>query len=127
MLDNVSSELGMRKELFRISTGSKVDCPPSTIGSSNHSFQLGFSSGKSKGKRVFSLAGGEYGYRDREIGEYLKKDPTAVTGYLQHREGLREELEKVVEDPPFSNPGKLSRIANSYKFNRTQIFADEHR
>jgi hypothetical protein len=27
--------------------------------------------------------------------------PFLVTGYLQHREGLRKELGKVIEDPPY--------------------------
>jgi REP element-mobilizing transposase RayT len=50
------------------------------------------------GRRVFSLVAKGYGYRGREIAEYLRKDPAAVTGYLQQGEGLMGEVEKVVED-----------------------------
>jgi hypothetical protein len=50
------------------------------------------------GRRVFSLVAKGYGYRGREIAEYLRKDPAAVTGYLRQGEGLMGEVEKVVED-----------------------------
>jgi hypothetical protein len=39
------------------------------------------------------------GKRGREIvEEYLRKDPTAVTGYLRQGEGLKREVEKVVSE-----------------------------
>jgi hypothetical protein len=32
------------------------------------------------------------------VEEYLRKDPTAVTGYLRQGEGLKREVEKVVSE-----------------------------
>ena len=52
------------------------------------------SSGKAgtvmKARRVFSQTAKRYGYRGKEIAEYLKKDPASVTGYLQGEQYDRE-------------------------------------
>jgi hypothetical protein len=43
-----------------------------------------------KARRVFSQTAKRFGYRGREIAEYLRKDPASVTGYLQGEEYHRE-------------------------------------
>jgi chromosomal replication initiation ATPase DnaA len=50
------------------------------------------------GRRVFSLVAKEYGYKGKGIGEYLKKDPAAVTGYVRKGDKLQAEVEKVIAD-----------------------------
>ncbi len=47
------------------------------------------------GRRVFSLVAKEYGYKGREIAEYLQKDPAAVTGYLRRGGELGVAVERV--------------------------------
>jgi REP element-mobilizing transposase RayT len=43
-----------------------------------------------KGRRLFSQTAKRYGYRGKEIAEYLRKDPASVTGYLHGVEYNRE-------------------------------------
>lgn len=49
-----------------------------------------------EGRKMFSLAGREYGYRGKEIAEFLGKDPAAVTGYLRRGLGLRGKMESLI-------------------------------
>ena len=49
------------------------------------------------GRKVMSLVAREYGYKGREIAEYLRRDPAVVTRYLKERERLEDEVEKVHE------------------------------
>lgn len=41
-------------------------------------------------RRVFSQIAKQFGYRGKEIAEYLRKDPASVTGYLQGEQYHRE-------------------------------------
>jgi len=56
----------------------------------------GKNSGVMEGRRLFSLVGREYGYKGREIAEYLGKDPAAVTGYVRRGQDLGDEMEKLI-------------------------------
>ena len=56
----------------------------------------GKDSGVMEGRRLFSLAGREYGYKGKEIAEFLGKDPAAVTGYLRGEQDLREKMERLI-------------------------------
>lgn len=49
-----------------------------------------------EGRKLFSLAGREYGYKGKEIAEFLGKDPAAVTGYLRRSEDLRAKMEGLI-------------------------------
>lgn len=55
----------------------------------------GKDSGVMEGRCLFSLVGKEYGYKGREIAEYLGKDPASVTGYLRREKGLEKKLEQL--------------------------------
>lgn len=48
-------------------------------------------------RRVFTQAAKEYGYRGKEIAEYLRKDPASVSGYLQGEE-VGTEVSKVIKE-----------------------------
>ena len=56
----------------------------------------GKDSGVMEGRKLFSLAGREYGYKGKEIAEFLGKDPAAVTGYLRRGQDLREKMERLI-------------------------------
>ncbi len=43
-----------------------------------------------KGRPIFSQTARRYGYRGREIAEYLRKDPASITNYLHGEENSRE-------------------------------------
>ena len=49
-----------------------------------------------EGRELFSLAGREYGYKGKEIAEFLRKDPAAVTGYLRRSQDLRAKMERLL-------------------------------
>lgn len=51
---------------------------------------------KTTGRRLFCLVADEYGYRGREIADYIKKDPAIVTRDLKTKDYLSEEMEKVI-------------------------------
>jgi len=51
--------------------------------------------GVMEGRRLFSLVGREYGYKGKEIAEFLGKDPAAVTGYLRRGQDLQAKLESL--------------------------------
>src|SRR4030042_2512027 len=55
----------------------------------------GKDTGVMEGKRLFSLAGREYGYKGKEIAAYLSKDPASVTGYLRGGQDLRDKKERL--------------------------------
>ncbi len=57
-----------------------------------------------EGRKMFSLAGKEYGYKGKEIAEFLGKDPAAVTGYLRRGQDLRGKMERLI--PGLEAPGK---------------------
>jgi putative transposase len=56
----------------------------------------GKNSGVMEGRKLFSLAGREYGYKGKEIAEFLGKDPAAVTGYLRGSQELRAKMENFI-------------------------------
>jgi REP element-mobilizing transposase RayT len=56
----------------------------------------GKDSGVMEGRRLFSLMGREYGYKGKEIAEFLGKDPAAVTGYLRRGQDLQAKLESLL-------------------------------
>ncbi len=56
----------------------------------------GKGSGVMEGRKLFSLAGREYGYKGKEIAEFLGRDPAAVTGYLRGSQELRAKMEALI-------------------------------
>jgi len=48
------------------------------------------------GRRLLSLVAKEYGYKGKEIGQYIRKDPAIVTRDLKEKERLEREREKVI-------------------------------
>lgn len=48
-----------------------------------------------QGRRAFSLMAREYGYKGKEIAEYLSKEPSSVTKYVRN-EGIWPEVEKLI-------------------------------
>ncbi len=50
------------------------------------------------GRRVLSLVGKEYGYRGREMAEYLRRDPSVITRYLRDGKRFETEIEEVHEN-----------------------------
>jgi len=51
--------------------------------------------GVMEGRRFFSLAAREYGYKGKEIAAFLAKDPASVTGYLKRGQDLRDKKERL--------------------------------
>jgi len=49
------------------------------------------------GRRLLSLIAKEYGYRGKEIGQYIRKDPAVITRDLKEKGKLEKEMEKVIE------------------------------
>jgi putative transposase len=47
------------------------------------------------GKKLMSLVAREYGYKGREIAEYLRKDPAVITRYLRDEEDFKTEMDRV--------------------------------
>ncbi len=56
----------------------------------------GKDSGVMEGRRLFSLVGREYGYKGKEMAEFLGKDPAAVTGYLRRGQDLQDKTERLI-------------------------------
>ena len=48
------------------------------------------------GRRLLSLVAKEYGYKGKEIGQYIRKDPAVITRDLKEKEQLEKEMEKVI-------------------------------
>jgi hypothetical protein len=60
--------------------------------------EKGKGEGIQTGRKVLSLVGREYGYRGREIAEYLRKDPSVVTRYLREAKRFESDIERVHEN-----------------------------
>ena len=48
-----------------------------------------------EGRKLLSLAARECGYKGREVADFLRKDPAAVTGYLKDEKRLHNKLERL--------------------------------
>ena len=48
-----------------------------------------------RGRRLISLVAKEYGYKGKEVAEYLWRDPSVITRYLKEGNRLGSEVEKV--------------------------------
>jgi len=48
-----------------------------------------------RGRRLISLVAKEYGYKGKEVAEYLWRDPSVITRYLKEGNLLGSEVEKV--------------------------------
>ena len=59
--------------------------------------QKGKDRGISKGRKLLSLVANEYGYKGKEIAEYIKRDPAIVTRHLKERNDFRREIEKLIK------------------------------
>jgi hypothetical protein len=44
----------------------------------------------SRGRRLFSLVAHDFGYKGREIAEYMRKDPALITRHLKEKEMKRD-------------------------------------
>jgi REP element-mobilizing transposase RayT len=51
-----------------------------------------------KGRQLLSGIAKEYGYRGKEIAEYMQKDDSVITRYLREKVGLKESINKVMEE-----------------------------
>jgi REP element-mobilizing transposase RayT len=49
-----------------------------------------------EGRRLFSLAGREYGYKGKEIAAFLEKDPASVTGYLRGGQDFQGKEDRLI-------------------------------
>jgi hypothetical protein len=49
------------------------------------------------GRRLLSLVAKEYGYKGKEIGLYIRKDPAIVTRDLKEKGKLEREMGKVID------------------------------
>jgi len=49
------------------------------------------------GRRLLNLVAKEYGYKGKEIGQYIRKDPAVVTRDLKEKGKLEREMEIVIE------------------------------
>lgn len=49
-----------------------------------------------QGRKLLSLVAHEYGYRGREIAEYMRKDPALITRHLKEKEVLRRDAMRVI-------------------------------
>ena len=50
----------------------------------------------SLGRKILTLIAEGYGYKRKEIAEFMGKDPAVVTRYLKEKEGLSEEIESII-------------------------------
>ena len=48
-------------------------------------------------RKLMSLIADDYGYKGREVANYLRKDPAVVTRYLKERKLLTSEMDKVLQ------------------------------
>ncbi len=48
------------------------------------------------GKRLMSLVAKEYGYKNKEIAEFIRKDPVVVSRHLKEKAHLEDEVEKII-------------------------------
>ena len=49
-----------------------------------------------RSRKLLSLVAHEYGYRGREIAEYMRRDPALVTRHIKGKEELEEDTERVI-------------------------------
>jgi hypothetical protein len=49
------------------------------------------------GRKLLSLAANEYGYKGKEIAEYIQKDPAIVRRHVKERDDMKRETEKAVK------------------------------
>lgn len=50
----------------------------------------------SLGRKLFSMVAFEYGYKGREIADYIRKDPAMITRYLKEKANLEVETERTI-------------------------------
>ncbi len=48
------------------------------------------------GRKLLSLVAHEYGYRGREIAEYMRKDPALITRHIKEKEELKKDAVRVI-------------------------------
>lgn len=51
----------------------------------------------SLGRKMMALLAEGYGYKRKEIAEFLGKDPAVVTRYLREKQSLCEEMESIMK------------------------------
>jgi hypothetical protein len=56
------------------------------------------SPGLATGKKVMSLVAHEYGYKGKDIADFIDKDPVVVTRHLKERAYLEKEIQVVLND-----------------------------
>jgi REP element-mobilizing transposase RayT len=49
-----------------------------------------------KAKTVLSLVAREYGYKNKEIADFIQKDPVVITRHLKEKANLQEDMEKIM-------------------------------
>jgi hypothetical protein len=57
--------------------------------------QKGKDANIAQGRKLFSIVAHEYGYKGREIAEYMRKDPALITRHIKD-EGMKREAAKVI-------------------------------
>jgi hypothetical protein len=50
----------------------------------------------SLGRKLFSLVASEYGYKGKQMAEYIRKDPAMITRYLKDRENSETEVQRLM-------------------------------
>lgn len=51
----------------------------------------------SRGRQIISIVANEYGYKGKEIGEFIHKDAAMITRHLKEKERLKNESAKIIE------------------------------
>ncbi len=51
----------------------------------------------SLGRKIMALIAEGYGYKRKEIAEFMGKDPAVVTRYLREKQSLSEEMESIIK------------------------------
>lgn len=51
----------------------------------------------SLGRKLMSIVANEYGFKGKDVAQYLRKDPSVITRYLKEKNHLREEMEKLLK------------------------------
>ena len=51
--------------------------------------------GVMEGRKLMSLAAREYGYKGREVAEFLRKDPAAVARYIRDKDSFYDKMDKL--------------------------------
>jgi putative transposase len=58
--------------------------------------QKGKDRGITHGRKLLSLVAHEYGYKGREIAEYMRKDPALITRHIKEKKELKKDAERVI-------------------------------